>query len=118
MSLVRDWLRIREAGTPKFRILPGCCPNLVKQFDRYMRKVVDNVILDEPRNGRECHAMQCLEYMAGYMPQWHKPKAVPKQGSFAYQAFMELENGPHRRGRSLYIHLGPGPSPEASPSWF
>jgi hypothetical protein len=61
ISLVRQWLAIRDDGTTRLRVMRGRCPNLEREFARYKKKLDSrNEILDEPIN-KNNHLMDCFD---------------------------------------------------------
>jgi hypothetical protein len=113
-SIVRSWLRIRECGTPKFRVLVNRCPNLVREFTGYYRKIVDGVITDRPRSTK-FHLMDCLGYGAAHNPKYFRVSLPEKQWSPAYAAFMRDKKRAQEQGGDR-IYLGPGTPPAHSPA--
>lgn len=55
---LRLCLSVRPEGTPKFLINPERCPNTVREFQRFKRKVVGGVVQDEGNRRMPCHAVE------------------------------------------------------------
>lgn len=118
IQAVRSWLQIRGNGTCKFLMwLPGC-PNMVKEFGRYKKKIVKDTVKEEPIDKWD-HAMNCFEYFAHSSPEYVPPaSAVPL--SAAHVEFLnwrkrELQGnavGSGPLGGSQSYSFGPG---EAQP---
>lgn len=116
-GLVRQWLLIRDTGTPKFRILKHKVPSLVREFHGYFRKVVDDVVTDRPRN-RNDHQMNNLEYLAAYNPHYYRPKAQVVPESPLLTRWNEIQKRKRRQpslpGAGQGTYLGPGTPPSPS----
>jgi hypothetical protein len=105
---VHDWLHIRKDGTTKLRVFKGRLPSFEWEIQRYRRKrdpgtgqITDKVY------DRNDHMMDCLRYLRGRDPQWHKPVATtnaPKTNWEKFQAWMASR---HQQEDS-FINLGPG----------
>lgn len=106
----RTALHIRPVGTPTLRILHGACPDLEREIKRY-RKVTNYisgvaVVTDKPNTKGECHAVQCLEYLAAYRPSYHQP---PIQGEVEpwWVKWMEKRKKLSRGKEGSFVYLGP-----------
>lgn len=111
-AALREWLTIREDGTVKFQVLHALCPNLVMNFQRYKRKVIDGVVRDEPNTRTPNHATACAEYAAGHGLKYVRPRAlVVKPTNAAEQikalrAQMDKLLGQSGQKRN-FVNLGP-----------
>lgn len=108
----RTALHIRPAGTPALRVLRGACPDLEREVKRY-RKVVNYVagvaiVTDKPNTRGECHAAQCLEYLAAYRPSYHKPP-VAHSADVEPWWYEWLKKRKKRAGmdKGTFVYLGP-----------
>lgn len=59
---IKEWLRLREDGTPKIKILSGSCPQLVAAMSRYQWKIVNGVMTDKPL-AKNCDMCDSLRYL-------------------------------------------------------
>ncbi len=84
---VRDWLRVRDDGTSRIRILAGTCRNLIHEMARYQWKVVGGIITDKPMKKAD-HLCDCLRYLCMYPGLKHvKPKPGKSAAVGAYASF-------------------------------
>lgn len=103
-------LHIRPSGSPTIRILRGAAPDLEREIKRY-RKIVNYisgvaVVTDKPNTRGECHAVQCLEYLAAYRPSYHRP---PVQHEVEPWWIKWMEKRKKRAGVNggAFVYLGP-----------
>lgn len=102
---VRDWLVIRPKDGPKLRVVVEACPNLVREFGLYKKRVTQHEITDEPVR-RNNDAMNCLEYLAAYNPTYQAVHS-PTVHSPAYRLSRQWRDDKEAKyGKS--IHLGAG----------
>lgn len=106
----RTALHIRPSGSPTIRILRGAAPDLEREIKRY-RKIVNYisgvaVVTDKPNTRGECHAVQCLEYLAAYRPSYHRP---PVQHEVEPWWIKWAEKRKKRAGVNggAFVYLGP-----------
>lgn len=97
ISRVKEFLRVREDGTSRLRILRNTCPNLVREMERYQWATVAGVVTDKPSRGPD-HLVDCLRYLVQY-PQlrFRKPRPQPGGPRTAYDAFKALRRRERRR---------------------
>ena len=107
IGLVREFLHISAGRRPRLRLVRNKTPWMQREFVLYRKKMNRDDILDEPVSKND-HLMDCLRYLAGYNPQYHKPEALPNQWSAAYKAFKEWNKSNSDARNSEYVHLGPG----------
>ena len=76
VGMLRTWLSVREDGTSKLLFCSARTPNLVKEIERFRKKIVtvhgEAVPIDEGER-RRTHAVECLEYLAAYGCPYVKP---------------------------------------------
>lgn len=76
-SLVREMMHIRGDGTTKLKILEGTCSDLRRELKRYRKKTQtvngQVYVTDVPQTRGDVHAVQTLEYMCAFEPEWHPP---------------------------------------------
>lgn len=78
MAETREWLGIRDDGTTKLRFVTTRLPNLLKEFERYSRKVnARDEVMEEPEKGNN-HIISTLEYLVMHGCRYVAPK-VPRQ---------------------------------------
>ena len=75
---IKEFLRLREDGTPKIRILSGSCPQLVAALSRYQWKVINGIMTDKPL-AKNCDMVDSLRYLCmhngtRYHPIEHKER--------------------------------------------
>ena len=78
---LRSWLSIAESGHPKMMIVTQRCPNLVREFNRFKKKVTNGFVTDEGNRRGPCHAIETLEYAAAHGLQYVKPKRKKKRAT-------------------------------------
>ena len=71
---LREWLTVGNRGVPKMLIVANRCPNLVKEFSRFKKKVVNGFITDEGNRRGACHAIETLEYAAANGLKYNAPR--------------------------------------------
>lgn len=76
-GLVREMMHIRGDGTTKLKILEGTCPDLRREIKRYRKKTQtvngQVYVTDIPQTRGDVHAVQTMEYMCAFEPEWHPP---------------------------------------------
>jgi hypothetical protein len=113
---VRRWLTLRDDGTTRFRVLQNKCPQMIREFRNYKKRVAADESQDRPIKAND-HLMNCLEYLAPHNPRYYKPKKSVPEESLVYKEFQSWQNSPRRlTGRDRFfqgsaggsIYLGPG----------
>ena len=109
---VRSWLRVRDDGTPKVRVLRERLPNLLMEVKKYRKKVNrnrdgTNVISDMPDQKKDNHLCDCLRYLACFDPQYIIPRAVKRTHS-PMTDYLEKKRKQNRKKIGTYVNLGPG----------
>ena len=100
---VRAWLRFRDDGTAKLRVMRDRCPNFIEEIKRYRYKRVDGVITDKPEDRGRVHAMAAIRYLVQDNPIYKKPKKRKPPVNPVWQAAQDKKKG---KGGSL--NFGPG----------
>lgn len=110
---VREWLRLREDGTPKLRVRPGRLRKLEWELARYHYKRVkvhgELMVADEPEK-RNDHSVDCLRYLCSYEPKWIKPKKGKKHQSPAVRMLQKKKDRARKKAQQDgggAIRLGP-----------
>jgi hypothetical protein len=107
---VRNALTLRPDGTPKLVILQGAAPNLQMEIERYRRAERNGLIVDEPAPNQRNHAINALEYLCAYAPQYSKP-AFKTPEDLAYQHYLDRKRElAGENGDTIYFGAGPAPS--------
>ncbi len=106
---VHGWLRVNsESGKPKFKVVRGRCPNLQEEFKRYVKKRINNQVVDEPNDRRWNHLMDCVRYLAMFDPRWVKPRPAKERPSPAILALRAKQKRRQEQEGGSYIRLGAG----------
>lgn len=86
---IKEFLRLREDGTPKLKILTGRCPQLVAAMSRYQWKVVAGVITEKPL-AKNCDPVDCLRYLCMHPGLKHqRVEAKAKKRRNCFEEFQE-----------------------------
>ena len=96
---IKEFLRLREDGTPKLKIIAGRCPQLVSSMSRYQWKVVNGIITDKPL-AKSCDSVDCLRYLVmhpGIRHQKTEGKARKKRN--CYEEFLEWKKRENSRSK-------------------
>jgi hypothetical protein len=106
----REWLRLREDGTPIVQVFRGRLPNFEWEIARYhYKRDPDGRPTDTPL-GRNDHLMADFTYLADFDPQYVKPQAAKRRSSI--QSYLEKKRRAERKRDGLggrdYVRLGPG----------
>jgi len=110
---LREWLSIRRDGTTKFRVITQRCPNLLKEFNRFKKKKIKDMVTDEPDTRTPCHAIQCVEYAAAHGCKYVKPVNPAKRFTIvdAWERMKSRNKEKRAAQASLngtdFINLGP-----------
>ena len=109
-NLVRQMLHIQGDGSTRVKFLEGGTPELLREIKRYKKKVVQSnngpFITDMPNTRGEVHAVQCLEYLCAYEPQYHAPPTMPGAEPWYVKWLAEKKKRQGDDGRG-YVVLGP-----------
>jgi len=110
-QLLRTWLAVRSDGTTRFRILRDHCPMFRHEIERFKKRIIQGVIMDDPGRQRH-HAVDCAEYLAasygGQGPRYHPMESGGRAPSKAYLDFQQLMKEIKGRDGAPAFHLGPG----------
>jgi hypothetical protein len=106
---VKEFLRTREDGTPRLRMLKGRCPQFIKQMTRYQWKVVGGEITDKPLP-RGCDLADCLRYLCQYPGlKYVVPRKTSVKPRGAYESYLrskERRAARDRESRESGVTLG------------
>lgn len=115
----RDYLRVRQDGTPRFRARMGepnpaqYLPNFYYEIRHYHHRRIRDVesgghrILDEPDERKNSHIMACLRYCALFRPRYVPYKREQKIDDSVYRAFQRDKEKKRQKAGENYINLGP-----------
>jgi hypothetical protein len=96
---MKDFLRVREDGTSRLRVLKDRCPAFVREMRRYQWKVVNGVVSDKPVK-KDDHLVDACRYICMYSRlKYQKPKSRAKAASNAYEAFQAVRKRMDRSGK-------------------
>lgn len=104
---VHSWLRIREDGTTKLRVLAGRLPNFEWEIERYHFRKIKGMVSDEVEKKHD-HLMDCLRYLAMFAPQWHAPPKVKPADGYAVKAMKSKAEKRRKKVGADFVRLGPG----------
>jgi hypothetical protein len=104
---VHAWLRIREDGTTKLRVLRGRLPQFEWEVERYHFRRINKLVSDEAEKKHD-HLMDDLRYLAMYMPSWVKPPRVKAPDGYAVKAMKAKAQKRRKKIGSDFVRLGPG----------
>lgn len=106
---VHGYLRMREDGTPKLRILRDMLPNFEWEIKRYRNKVdTHDQPTDEPDAKRNNHTMDALRYMVGLNPHYVKPRKTKEKVGGALGFYRnQLKKRAAMDGGGGGVRLGP-----------
>lgn len=108
--MVRSALDDQPFTGPKIRIVMHQCPNLIREFMRYKKRVVRDEVRDEPIQ-KDNHLMDALRYLVARQPQYVRPGTATECLSPARRAFLEWQKlGEEEKPDLDFVHLGPGPA--------
>jgi hypothetical protein len=107
-TAVHNWLRIREDGTTKLRVVKGRLPHFEWEIERYHFRRINKLVSDEAEKKHD-HLMDDLRYLAMFDPQWCKPPKVKPPASEAVLAMRAKADKRRKKdGSSNFVRLGPG----------
>jgi hypothetical protein len=105
---VHSWLRPREDGRPKLRVLKSKLMQFEREIKFYHhRRRPDGTVTDEIIQ-KYNHLMDCLRYLASHDPKWYAPPKQKKRDSWALEMLKAKRARARQREGETYIHLGPG----------
>jgi len=113
---LRDLLHVRAGGTTKMLVVMETCPNLVREFYRFKKKVVNGFITDEGMRRGNCHAIETCEYAAAHGMNYIQPPYKPIRDTVVTRIIKERNQREKQRrmnsslrsgGYRSYINLGP-----------
>lgn len=101
---IKEFLRLREDGTPKLKILSGRCPQLVSAMARYQWKVVNGIMTDKPL-AKNCDPVDCLRYLCMHPGVRHqKTEAKSRKRLNCYEEFKEWKRREKSRKKKEIGH--------------
>lgn len=101
---IKEFLRLREDGTPKLKIMSGRCPQLVSALSRYQWKVVSGVITDKPL-AKNCDSVDCLRYLCMHPGvQFKKSGEKSRKRLSCYEEFQEWQSREKSRKKKKVGH--------------
>lgn len=96
---IKEFLRLREDGTPKLKILSGTCPQLVSAMSRYQWKVVSGIMTDKPL-AKNCDPVDCLRYLCMHPGvRYQKVERKSRKRQNCYEEFNEWKRREKSRKR-------------------
>jgi hypothetical protein len=109
-ALVRQMLHIQGDGSTRLKFLEGATPELFRELKRYKKKVIQSnsgpFVTDMPNTRGDVHAVQCLEYLCAYEPQYHTPPTNPGPEPWYVKWLAEKKKRQGDDGKG-YVILGP-----------
>jgi hypothetical protein len=111
IEAIRLWLRVREDGTAKLRVMQSRVPNFVDEIKHYRYKRIAikgqrSIVTDKPEDRGRVHQMANLRYLIQSYPMY----VAPKGGIAKKSPIIELlkkRRDKDRENRPL-VMLGPG----------
>lgn len=98
---LRRWLQVDDNGRSTVMVNVNGCPNLVREFSRFMKKqtIVSGmrVTLDEGNRRANCHAIECLEYAAAHGLQYVRPPERARRNPYVAMIIKGREERAARR---------------------
>lgn len=74
---LRNWLHIRDNGTPKLLVSAARCPNFLAEIHRFKKKITNKIVQDTGDRRVLTHGIECCEYgVAHGMPYIRPPRRV------------------------------------------
>ena len=113
---LRDWLSVRQDGTTKMMVTLQRCPNLIREFFRFKKKIVNGFVTDDGNRRGNCHAIETCEYAAAHGLHYVKPENGIKKLSVAGRIIKDRNARSQQRSINKrvesgqfhsYINLGP-----------
>jgi hypothetical protein len=109
ITSVHGWLRLREDGTTRLRVLRGALPNFEYEMSRYHKMREKGQILDKPNQRKNNHLMDCIRYLAQYDPRYVKWRAGKHPAGPAMSAYRAKQKRKREgAGGASSVNLGPG----------
>ena len=99
---VRDWMTLRDDGTPKLRVIGECVPNVLSEMQIYKKNFAKEEASDKPAQGQRDHAMDAMRY--GVM---HTLPYIPVPDPMLFMPddpVMHWFKNEHQRGRGAQPH--------------
>lgn len=116
LALTREAMTRKTDGRPVLRVLQATprkglwetrCPNLVKQIEKYRKKVAakGGVVHDEPAPHQKDDLVDALRYLIAFGPEYRQPEKV-QLGGRAWRPFQRLVK--EERGKPTgTVNMGP-----------
>ena len=104
-EMIRTALHARNEGPPRLRVVAERCPNMLREFVNYKKRMRAEAILDEPIP-KDDHLMSCLGYLVASNPQYVPPqpaKAAPSAALLEFQRWQKAD----KRHDDKSMHFGP-----------
>ena len=104
-ELIRAWLKPRATCPAKIRVIAERCPNLLKEFRDYRKRLRADETIDEPV-AKDDHLLSGLGYAVAYNPQYVPPqpaKAAPSAALLEFQRWQKAD----KRHDDKSMHFGP-----------
>ncbi len=93
------------------------CPNLIREFFRFKKKIMNGFVTDEGNRRGNCHAIETCEYAAAHGLPYVKPQRLQKNTTRVGKILQERAKRARQRsinskirsgdGFRSYINLGP-----------
>ena len=106
VECMRLWLRLREDGTCRLRVMKEAVPSFVKEVRHYRYKRVAGIIQEKPDDRGKVHLMAAWRYLAQHDPRWVAPK-VGRGTMNPVLAALKRKQNKKNEDRPL-VMLGPG----------
>ena len=111
-TILREWLSLRQDGTPKLLVITKKCPNACFEFSRFKKKVSAlGIVTDDGDRRRYSHAVECFEYGAAHGMPYRKPPTRVVSEPWIQRYLRERE---YRRAASAAKGWGITPAPHIS----
>lgn len=103
----RAWLRTRQNGTCKLRVVEGQCKNFEDEIKMYRYKRIKGQTTDEPESRGRVHTMACLRYLAMHGIRWVKPPEFQPVDQGAVKALKAKQQRMREKMGASFVNLGP-----------
>ncbi len=94
-TAVREWLTIRgDSGLPTYMVVGGNCPNTLREFQNYNKKVRNvsgTIVIEDRPEPKNNHLMNTIEYAAAHALPWIAPPA-PEKSKSPFQKWQDRKN--------------------------
>ena len=113
---LRDWLSVGQNGSTKMMVTLQRCPNLIREFFRFKKKIINGFVTDDGNRRGNCHAIETCEYAAAHGLPYVKPENGIKKLSIAGRIIKDRNARSEQRSINKrvesgqfhsYINLGP-----------